>query len=36
VFTLYALRAGCIAVDLASVESCATATGTFTALYQRA
>jgi Raf kinase inhibitor-like YbhB/YbcL family protein len=36
VFTLYALPAGCRSTDLARVEACATATGTFTARYQRA
>ena len=35
VFTLYALPAGCAATDVASVDACASATGTFTALYQR-
>lgn len=35
VFTLYALPADCNATDVASVEACASATGTFTALYQR-
>jgi Raf kinase inhibitor-like YbhB/YbcL family protein len=35
VFTLYALPAGCDGTDVASVEACASATGSFTGLYQR-